>query len=163
MLRRAVSIALFASMLSARAAHAELVTGDEVEAILAVAQSHGAAELTDGPTGAPMIRGEIGGAAYVVYFSACEAGRCDMLIFGAAWRIEGGPSAADAARVNAWNATRRGATASISAQGDVRLRRAVALDDGVAEATLVDAFRTWREATGAFPAFFFQGSSGGEE
>ncbi|MEM9148544.1 MAG: YbjN domain-containing protein [Pseudomonadota bacterium] len=124
-----------------------LVDGSDPAAILRAALAFGEAEFDTDGEGDPMIRGDVGGYRYVVFFYGCSEGQnCTGLLLRAAF-VTLGQTEADMAE---WNRTQRFGTAFLDEEGDPVLEMDLNLFGGVSPANLEDSFDWWRVIVGEF-------------
>ena len=160
MLRALFGIAFSAALLLTSVPHAkaEMLTGRDVDKILAIAQSFGTAELTPDSENRPLIRGQMEGVSYLILFYGCRNGKdCTNIQFGAAW--EPGPASQrdqDVALANQWNTEKRFGNAYVDTDGAVIIKMEVNMEYGVERRTMEDTFDWWRIAVQEFPKFFFK-------
>jgi hypothetical protein len=154
MVFRPLLIAAVSIALPAMAFAQSLIDGSNPQQILKAAQKFGAAELTKDQEGDPLIRGEIEGARYIVFFYSCTKGaNCKELEFLSFYTASDGLSRQDRmARCNQFNAERRFGKAFIDQDGDYALKHPVTLRGGVSAANLDDSFDWWRAANADFVA-----------
>lgn len=154
----AAILALGLATTAAPRAWAEMITAQDVEAIVEVARLYGPADLERSSSGDPRIVGEIDGTTYLVVFYGCQNGRsCTDIQFGAAWAAGSPADRSDhLAKVNQWNAESRFGNAYIETDGAVFLKMETNLQYGVERDSLIDTFDWWRIALVQFPDFFYE-------
>ena len=119
--------------------------------IVEIASSYGAAELTTDSLGDPLVRGELSGVPYDVYFFGCENGAdCKNLQFRTGGEYQG-VSEADVAR---WNREKRFGKTFLDNNGNLVLEMNLNLDFGVTQENLFDTFDWWRVVVDEYVAFF---------
>ncbi len=127
----------------------EIVQADDLSAIVGIALGYGDAELSAIEDGAPVIVGEINGAAYQLFFLACtdEHTDCGVLNFHAIWDV---PDVAIDA-VNAFNRTQPFNKAYLTADGLPVVELNLSTVGGMTRGQLDDAFERWTIALAEFP------------
>lgn len=119
----------------------EIVDGGDVEAILAIAQGFGEAEIGTDGVGDPMITGRILGMPYTVLFYGCDDNPvCTTMTFTAGF-VTKDYTEAD---MTAWNVENRFGKAHIDEVGDPVISMSVNLFGGVTKRNLHDTFDWWR-------------------
>ncbi len=119
----------------------EIVDGGDLEAILAIAQGFGEAELGSDGVGDPMISGRIRGMPYTVLFYGCDTNPVCTTILLTAGFVTKDYTAEDMER---WNEEVRFGKAHIDEDGDPVVSMSVNLFGGVTKRNLHDTFDWWR-------------------
>lgn len=158
--RRLGAALVLAVLALAGPARGETIAAQDVDRILSVARSFGAAERTVGSDGAPLLRAEMEGAAYLIVFYGCAAdgSGCGDLQFAALWDAgaDPDPTGPDLRRINAWNRDHMVGAAYIDANGAVGLKMETAIGAGADRGAVEATFERWRAALASFKAFYFQ-------
>lgn len=144
------ALTLIAAPAAAPAAEDKLVTGSDVDAILAVAEGFGSARRDVDNVGDPMISGRMGGQEYRVFFFDCiENKNCRTIQF---WSYISG-TGVSLDKVHEWNRDKRFAKAYFDADGDVVMEWDVNLWGGVSKTNLDDTFDWWKVVMPEFIEF----------
>jgi hypothetical protein len=128
-----------------------LVDGSDPQLVLSAAGQFGTAELRRDGLDDPLIRGQIDGKDYMVYFYGCERGAdCTNLLFVARWQSDhfNDKSMGD------WNRKKRFGKAYLDDDGNPSVELSVNLRHGVSRGNLVDTFDWWRLIMVEFADFF---------
>src|SRR5690606_15378694 len=130
-------------------AGAAVVTGADVEAILAIARRHGEAEREDQYSDDPGISGVIDGIDYYVYFVNCggPAGCEDLNFYAGFYDIR-----PELEAINEWNRDRRFGKAYLDHDGDAVVEMDINLEHGVTADNLDSSFQVWALVLSEFVA-----------
>lgn len=127
-----------------------ILVGDNVKRITELLAAQGSARVERDPEGDPLIRGEIGGINYDVYFYGCSDGRnCETLVFSAYWEDH----SADVEIMDAWNAQKRFGVAYIDEDDTATLDMTLLIGPGITEANFQAAVQWWKKAVTEYKEF----------
>lgn len=117
-----------------------LITGANVEQIVAVARKLGTAELQTGDNGDPFIQGQAGDKTYRVYFKKCtDHANCeDISFYLGFYNVK--PTLEV---INDWNSHKRYGQAYLDDVKDACIRLSLDLEVGVSEDYLNATFALW--------------------
>lgn len=140
----AIAASLILAASGATTARAEdasrLITGADVDTIVAIAARHGSAERQDQFSGNPGISGIIGETDYYIYFVNCnDTFVCEDINFYAGF-YETRPTLES---INEWNRDRRFGKAYLDQDGDAVVEMDVNLEYGVTADNLDATFQVW--------------------
>jgi hypothetical protein len=142
-----VAASLFACLAATPVYAAKLISAEDPDVILAMANAHGSASLTTDSEGDPKIVGTIDGTRYSILFYGCSNGTdCDDIQFTAAW----GGYRVPMRDINAWNRDMRYGKAYLDDENDPVLEMTVNIDYGVSKRNLDDTFNWWSVALDGF-------------
>jgi hypothetical protein len=123
------------------------ITGADTDRILEAARTLGTAELSEGPEGNPMIRGELDGLTYAVFFSNCTDNKnCEDLNFYAGFAN----TRPGLDTINSWNREKRFGRAYLDHEDDACVEMDLDLVQGVSAAYLESQFTLWSLVVGEF-------------
>lgn len=144
-------------------AQAEMVSAENVPAILDLARGVGTAELTEDSQGRPVISARSGRFRYLILFYDCRAllrrdadalPSCRTIQFGALWEArKDDDRLANIARANEWNRRKRLGSAYVDPDGALLLTAEANLGAGVDRRSLSYVFESWSLALNQFPDF----------
>lgn len=145
----ALTLSLYLALVTAASAQSTLDAGN-VEAILAIAKTHGPADLVTRDNGDPRISGTIGGVPYQLFFMNCgDGGGCEDVNFYSGF-ADTKPTL-DA--INDWNRSKRFGKAYLDSELDAVIEYDVNLEYGVSHDNLDAAFWLWSQLVPDFAAF----------
>lgn len=128
-----------------------LVEASQPKTILSLASRFGTAELDRDGLDDPMIRGQIAGKDYRVYFYGCARGRdCTDVMFVARWESDRFTDKS----MGDWNRAKRFGKAYLDEDGNPSVEFNVNLFRGVSRDNLEDTFDWWRLILAEFADFF---------
>ena len=130
---------------------AGLVDARNPQALADIASAFGPAETDKDSLGDPMVRGQMEGVHYAIYFYGCEnGGACRNLQFRATWDYKG----ATEADVTRWNREKRFGKAYLDAEGNLTIDMDVNVDFGVSPENMNDTVDWWKVVLNEFVTFF---------
>jgi hypothetical protein len=144
-----LALGLVAGPVFAQSQGESLISGSDVDTILAIAQRHGSAEREDQMNGNPGISGMIGDADYYIYFVNCDpAPDCEDINFYAGF-YDFQPTLES---INEWNRDRRFGKAYLDQDGDAVVELDINLEYGVTADNLDASFQVWALVLSEFAA-----------
>lgn len=146
-MRHLAASAIAAILVSSGANAQTMVDATRPEALLAIAETFGAAGLDTDSYGDPVIVGLMGGTNYFVEFYGCENGRnCTELLFRAGFTT---PDLTEREMAE-WNRNAPFGKVYIDAEGAPHIEMDVILTGGVSEANMIDNFDLWGQTLAEF-------------
>lgn len=140
MLRKSLLAAAMVLATGAGAQAQTILDGANVDEIVKIAATYGAAELGQQSNGDPRITGNINGITYQVFFLNCaENASCEDLNFYAGFLDN--KQTLDV--INAWNRDKRFGKAYLDTDQDAVIEFDLNLEHGVTAENLDAAFRLW--------------------
>jgi hypothetical protein len=128
-----------------------MITGSDVDAIVAMAARYGDATLTKDKNGNPYIKNRSNGAGWTISFYGCDKGAdCKSIEFYHGFETDNKPTSA---RINEWNQKKRWSKAYLDQDGDPNISFDINLRYGVARGNLEADIGRWVETIGDFKAF----------
>jgi hypothetical protein len=133
-----------------------MITGSDIEAIVAMAGRYGDAALTKDRNGNPYIKNRSNGAGWTISFYGCDKGAdCKSIEFYHGFETDNKPTAA---RINEWNQKKRWSKAYLDKDGDPNISFDINLRYGVARGNLEADIGRWVETIGDFKSFVGAGN-----
>lgn len=148
-------IAIVGIGLTSAPAQAQNVSAANPESVASVIRDKGfTVELTKDGDGDPMIKAEVDGTKFAVFFYGCTNGKnCATISFYAGWTGSG----ADLAKVNEWNRTQRFGRAYLDKDNDPCIQMEVDLDDGgMSKLLFEDNVEFWMAVMQGYSKFIFE-------
>ncbi len=128
-----------------------MITGSDVDAIVAMAARYGDAALTKDKNGNPYIKNRSNGAGWTISFYGCDKGAdCKSIEFYHGFETDNKPTSA---RINEWNQKKRWSKAYLDKDGDPNISFDINLRYGVARGNLEADIGRWVETIGDFKTF----------
>lgn len=127
--------------------HAQtMLTGADIDAVLASAKDIGGATLSTQPNGDPLINGTVDGTGYQIYFRNCTANKdCEDLNFYA-----GFSSKPTLEVINGWNRDKRFSRAYLDEVGDAAVEMDLDMVAGVTPDYLESQMGLWPQIIAGF-------------
>lgn len=143
---------LLGSATSARAAE---VVADPLIIADVMSGAGYAAQLDTSGSGDPIIRSNVSGYNFIVYFYDCtNNAACKTIQFSAAF--DPGERAPSFEKINNWNKSRRFGRAFVDSQGDPTVQMDIDLEDGgMSSALFVDNLEYWQLTVSEYARFIF--------
>ena len=118
----------------------ELITGANVDSVLAAAAEYGEANLVEQPNGDPLINAKVGDVGYQIFFRNCtENANCEDINFFLGF-LDVKPTLEV---VNEWNASKRFSRAYLDQDKDACVEMDIDLVEGVSPAYLSSQIAIW--------------------
>lgn len=138
----AVSL-LFCHPLAAQVSLGGIITGNDIDRIVEIANAYGPAERRfDDAEDGPWIRGELDGVIYTISFLNCNQGlNCTSVQFRAWWESAGAHSIE---AMNRWNRERRFSAAYLNRENNATIEFDVNLAGGVTAVNFDDTVQWWQ-------------------
>jgi hypothetical protein len=128
-----------------------LITGSDLDAIVAMAGHYGDATLTKDKNGNPYIKNRSSGSGWTISFYGCDKGAdCKSIEFYHGFETDNKPTSA---RINEWNQKKRWSKAYVDKDGDPNISFDINLRYGIARGNLEADIGRWVETIGEFKTF----------
>lgn len=143
--------ALALATLTGAQAATKLVDGSDPDAILALAQGYGDADLETQSNGNPKIKGTMDGITYAIYFMNCDDDNenCEDINFYAGFL----DLKVDAKKINEWNRDKRFGKAYLDKDGDAVVEWDVNLEHGVSSDNMDANIGVWQLIMGQYSEY----------
>lgn len=131
----------FAIMAAPAVAANDIITANDVDAIVDIARGYGTARKTADDNGDPEVSGKLSGINYSIYFYGCNDHKdCTSVQFHAGWDVTDiKPDV-----LAKWNSENRFGSAYLDSGSNPIMEMDVNLDYGVTSDNLDDTFDIWR-------------------
>lgn len=129
--------------ISAPAYSSDLIFGSNVDEIRTIGMRYAFMnERTTDKEGDPLLRGEMDGTQFNIFFYGCDSGtNCKQILFQAGWDL---PNGVRPAIINNWNRGNLFGRAFLDDEGDPFVEMPINLDGGMSAELMDDNFDWWR-------------------